>query len=502
MPIVDTTLQQSWLDTANQWSQAQTLGLGAVTSGPIVSGATPNYNEIIVDPNGRIGNYTTLAAAFAYVAATATAASPWTIRLLPGIYTQTAVLTPPSYCTLVGAGRDATIIQRTTALANSVTVGGVGRDPIIGSGSSVTNFRIENLTINHAGAWASGKETTGLALQDPLYFRAGNVRLQGTTWSFAMGRTALASPQAESTNTYFDNCIFTVDNTGTATSNDNIHLTNADLYLTGCQLLFTGTSTNSSDVIRVSGGRLFLKATDIIHRMTSTPTQSCCCIVINGSTVDAEIRIQGGRLLTDLSGGDFNGSGSDLSVIDFRNTVSGGDLNFYAEGTEFEYRTGAITAARSVTGFHCGQTFSNATKGNFFLAGCSIRDLGGSGGTNRADVVIDAASSHIIKQFLWTGTRVGSWLFRLSSPPTITYANYGATDGAMVRQTGSATFATAATVAVTFGTAYPTGVVDYAVSLEPSINETFWVTTKANTGFTLNSSNAASTATVRWTVTR
>lgn len=42
----------------------------------------------------------------------------------------------------------------------------------------------------------------------------------------------------------------------------------------------------------------------------------------------------------------------------------------------------------------------------------------------------------------------------------------------------------------------------YYVSLSGSANETFWVTAKATTGFTINSSNAASTATVDWHLIR
>lgn len=65
---------------------------------------------------------------------------------------------------------------------------------------------------------------------------------------------------------------------------------------------------------------------------------------------------------------------------------------------------------------------------------------------------------------------------------------------------GQATFATAATVAVTFDRAEPD--TDYFVALAGSVNETFWVTSKTTTGFTLNSSNASSTATVDWILVR
>jgi len=65
---------------------------------------------------------------------------------------------------------------------------------------------------------------------------------------------------------------------------------------------------------------------------------------------------------------------------------------------------------------------------------------------------------------------------------------------------GSVTFATAATAAVSFGTNEPNAT--YYVALSGSANETFWVTSKATTGFTINSSNGSSTATVDWLLIR
>lgn len=65
---------------------------------------------------------------------------------------------------------------------------------------------------------------------------------------------------------------------------------------------------------------------------------------------------------------------------------------------------------------------------------------------------------------------------------------------------GEATFATAATVAVTFATAEPDA--NYYVAIGGRANETFWVTAQATGGFTINSSNASSTATVMWILIR
>lgn len=66
---------------------------------------------------------------------------------------------------------------------------------------------------------------------------------------------------------------------------------------------------------------------------------------------------------------------------------------------------------------------------------------------------------------------------------------------------GQGQFATAGTLAVAFGArAEPD--TDYRVIVTGNVNETFWVTSKATSGFTINSSNASSTATVDWFIVR
>lgn len=63
---------------------------------------------------------------------------------------------------------------------------------------------------------------------------------------------------------------------------------------------------------------------------------------------------------------------------------------------------------------------------------------------------------------------------------------------------GRDTFAGAATKAVTFG--YGLDTATYYVTVTGNVDERFWVTGKATSGFTLNSSNATSTAIVDWHV--
>ena len=68
-------------------------------------------------------------------------------------------------------------------------------------------------------------------------------------------------------------------------------------------------------------------------------------------------------------------------------------------------------------------------------------------------------------------------------------------------QNGTETLATSATAVITF--LHPLETPDYNVMLTGNIGtETFFVTAKLVTGFTLNSTNGTSTATVDWEVRR
>ena len=65
--------------------------------------------------------------------------------------------------------------------------------------------------------------------------------------------------------------------------------------------------------------------------------------------------------------------------------------------------------------------------------------------------------------------------------------------------TGQATFAADTTVAVTFSV--PEKTTDYNIHIEAVANRTYWITSKATTGFTVNAS-ASNSDTVGWTVVR
>jgi len=89
----------------------------------------------------------------------------------------------------------------------------------------------------------------------------------------------------------------------------------------------------------------------------------------------------------------------------------------------------------------------------------------------------------------------GAWKGQINALAGISTTSTGANN-----LRGSAQFSSAATKSVTFGTAEADS--SYFVALSGSANETFWVTSKGTGGFTLNSSNATSTATVDWHLIR
>jgi hypothetical protein len=111
-----------------------------------------------------------------------------------------------------------------------------------------------------------------------------------------------------------------------------------------------------------------------------------------------------------------------------------------------------------------------------------------------------------------SGTILGSW--RQSSGGHTIKGNYSGftpmfvsgvqgislTDTDAKNLRGTKTFITAATAVVTFSPSEPDA--SYFLAIAGSANETFWVTGKGTTGFTINSSNAASTATVTWILIR
>lgn len=98
-------------------------------SGMMIERANAAGGQVIVATSG--GDYTTVGAALAAI--TPTAANPYVIQVMPGIYTEN--ITMKSYVTLRGAGAEVTTIQATWIGNDVITV------------SSLTDVGIYNLTL-------------------------------------------------------------------------------------------------------------------------------------------------------------------------------------------------------------------------------------------------------------------------------------------------------------------------------------------------------------------
>ncbi len=98
--------------------------------------------------------------------------------------------------------------------------------------------------------------------------------------------------------------------------------------------------------------------------------------------------------------------------------------------------------------------------------------------------------------------QVIEWIAKFDAAGSRSYRDLAQRLQVWISQSGDADFGAATTsVAVTFGGNEPD--TSYIVLLEPSWNTTFWITSKATTGFTINVNAAAGIeATVPWVVVR
>jgi hypothetical protein len=101
-------------------------------------------------------------------------------------------------------------------------------------------------------------------------------------------------------------------------------------------------------------------------------------------------------------------------------------------------------------------------------------------GTNTADLRLQAQSANSLEIIAIKGVAAGNT--------------------ACLNLNGTVTFASAATATVTFTNTEVDG--NYLIQLAGNANEVFWWSARGTTGFTINSSNATSTAIVHWWISR
>jgi uncharacterized repeat protein (TIGR01451 family) len=524
VPAVAGGLQFPLTARTNIWASAQSF------KGPSVTATAPTYREISVDPNAIDGGYPTIASALAYIASVpATQAAPWTVRLLPGVYSQAAPLNVPSWTIIRGAGKGVTIIKRTTA-ADNITYGTSAlADPVLAVGQT-QGVEIYDLTLLHSGTYsgfgAGASLPVGIFTGAARQLKIERCRLEGTAYGWY--------DKTDSTDASFPKPV--VDGT---IGDESYWYTIRDSEVVGHRFgalgqvarheTFAYGTTFLLDIPSGANGlgdgaqravhnweyaQTYLVGCNVVLRSKAALTFSSSGnygggVVSDDSSVsNTAVYLTGTKIQIDLTGGgDLNGTHTGMAGIVAGNLATNNTV--HCRGCEVTYRSDTITSAPFFGGI-CVWNFGSSTDSSTaFLSGTSFRDLGGSGATIRADAIVGVSflvgSLREPKLIEVEGSRISSWSYLVSTgSPSPTHAQFFRTSPSINYQAGTATLASG-TSTVTLPVAYPntgTQVTDYRVSLTCAADEAFNVTGKTNTQFVINSSNTGSAAVCDWTVTR
>lgn len=484
---------------ARTWTfaQAQTFVTGLVFSGPLVTGTAPNYREIVVDPNGVKGAYTTIQAAIDYALPRSAVSTPWTIRLLPGIYEQTATLNADGaqYLSFIGAGMDATIINRATALDDSDnSYSSLTRDPVLRLSNSV-GCRVMNLTVRHQGTpqvTPTIRRPTALSINEASGFRGSNARFLSTYTGISSMNVNVPANYSEAVENACSACQIKVvgPDDSVITAADTLWVTNQYFLLLNS---YTTMESNwqGPDTLRFDGA--YIRVIGGYHSRVYTgaatfPNNSSSGFVLNAvTTVNGlnKIFFDGAHLDLLFPGTPtINGSLIDVFAAQFNNS-SNVDHEATFTGCTITWQTPTIALSRTAGGVSLlsPPSSGNGTLGSVRFIGSTVRNTGGSGGTLRGDVIVaataQAANNRIAKAVYSNGSNIGTLLFRVllaGGNPTLT-GDYGKAEPSMNRMTGTVTFASAATAAVTlpiaYGVAGTTNISDYSVAVEPAASGSF-----------------------------
>jgi hypothetical protein len=461
-------------------------------------------NEVQVYPGNNP------AATIANAVANSTVANPWTVRFMAGIHDLSATLSVASAqgVRIVGDGKHNTIIRRTVSVANSVP-GGRGTDPVIDFTSSIA-CGLQDVTVQHTAAQAGVGSSAGIVINEAIGFRAINCRIEATYIGIDAENATYPATNDDDNENRFTDCDIVVLGNSASSASDTLYISKQDIRLINTNTLMEHT-ISGADTFFVNAARLVILGGEHIRRFLGTGGNGRC-LVISPSTANlSRTYALGARFYLDATTATFNSGTPDVMAINVSTSTSNtGDWELDLVGCRVEYESGTITGGRFIGGLSIDTPGTNGTLGNTRLVGTAFRDLGGTGATTRADVqVLGTVSSgtKISKDLFQQGSQIRSMNFRAVIGTPVITGNYGKTENTINFQTSTATFATAATVAVTLPIAFPVfganTITDYAVDIEqPNGTEIYWVTAKTSTGFTLNSSNVASTATVRWSIVR
>lgn len=484
------------------------------------------------------GNVKRLRAACEGLAGVGTAANPVTIQLAAGVYTLDRPLVVPNYCILRGSGIDSTIIQRTSSLKNTsfVAVATLFCDPVLSMHQS-QNVRLAHLSVIHSGTSDAANSSTS---STPIAIFTGAsrnlsmsfVRAEGS-WVGVYDKTDGARDASDNNKPIpsdtigqsdfqyrFDNCIFI----GHSLEGFR-QLARREAFFTSCEFIcdIRSTDTLSTDGMPAAMNHWeyavgyykncrFLMQTAQTLVYSAQSTEGAASFLIKDTAItDTIAYCDNCTFHLDLSEGDINSANCGGTCVYVGGNNPGGSTLypsnvFKADNCRFIYGTGTITSAPYICGIYAENQSGTSLAGDVYLNSCTFEDIEGSGGTRRRDVVIPGRLGNaFIRKVELRNCNAQDYDYRaITGSPVWTHANFMTEPNTMNRQFGSVTFASAATAAATLALNYTAsaGITDYWVGLEPSANETFWVSAKTNSGFTVNSSNATSAATIKYVVRR
>ena len=229
-----------------------------------------------------------------------------------------------------------------------------------------------------------------------------------------------------------------------------------------------------------------------IHAETSKSGASGVVAAVRTAAVNAgsDLAIIGTQLHLKISTATI-GSASRAMHAFYYQSATTGPSHFDFVGSYLNYESPASMSQGRIGGIG----YNPASSGNTLnFVGGGIFDVGGSGGTFRADVIQDS-SIGTAPTFNIAGSKVGAAVAAAGTLPSGLGKGYSTLN----MERGSVTLS-GGTTSVTLPTTLPDNA--YSVAVTTGVNETIRVTGKSTTGFTVTSSNGSSSAAVDWIVVR
>jgi hypothetical protein len=244
------------------------------------------------------------------------------------------------------------------------------------------------------------------------------------------------------------------------------------------QVSITGNVVNGGDALSYGGLGVFATTGEVLNNDVTGVTSSTTHVY--GINVNINDGVIAGNNIHDLGESSANNNYG-LHIMGNNNVIAGNILS------DINERSGGISRALWDDGNY-----------NTFVSNKVVDNLG----TLNADFIVSGGGNGYV---IGNDFSRGSGNIEDYNDTHIYQGNIiagGEFDQVRVTRGGQVTFASSGTVNVTFDSEIPEINNSFYVVVTGNVNETFWVTSKSTTGFTINSSNPSSTATVNWLLFR